>query len=396
MTEKLIPELRFPEFSGEWEEKRLGKMFNFIKRYSYSRNDEGEGIYHHIHYGDIHSIFDGIITEKTNIPSIKSNSEHIELKNEDIVIADASENYEDLGKGVMILDKGQRKLIAGSHTFALRHRKNIKPLYFLYYSQSNEYKRYMYRIGTGISVFGISKSNLEKVDILLPTLQEQEKIGSFFASIDKKLQLQEKKIDKLKEYKKAMMQRIFSQEIRFKDGNGNDYPKWEESRIDKLFDLKAGGDIDRNNVSDKQTEKKTFPVYANSLINDGLYGYTDKYKISGETITVTARGTLGYAIARNEKYYPIVRLLILTPKHKENIEFFAYNINLLKIFNEASGVPQLTAPQLSSYKIKCPIKEEQTKIANFLSSIDKKISLEEEKLEMQKDYKKGLMQRMFI
>lgn len=394
--EKLVPELRFPGFSGEWEEKKFKNVVKFIKNYSYSRNNEGEGRYFHIHYGDIHSTYNGLITKDTVIPKIKINKEHIELENGDIIIADASEDYKDLGKTVVLLDKGSRNIIAGLHTFALRPNKKLNSIYFLNYSYSDRYKKYMYIMGTGVSVFGINKKNLEDMNILLPSLPEQEKIGDFFYKIDKKLELQQQNIDSLKEYKKGMVQRIFSQEIRFKDDNGNDYPDWEEKKLNELFKINAGGDIDRNKVSKLKIGTMNIPIYANSLVNDGLYGYTEEWKVEEESITVTGRGTIGYAIARHEKYYPIVRLLVLRPIIDCNIDFFAEAINKIIIYDEASGVPQLTSPQLGKYKIRFPIKEEQTKIANFLSSIDKKIELEEEKLEEYKNLKKGLMQRMFI
>lgn len=406
MNKELVPELRFPEFSGEWEEKKLKDLIKFIKTYSYSRNDEGEGEYYHIHYGDIHSIFNGYIKSNTDVPSIMSNKEHIELENKDIILADASEDYNDLGKALVLLNKNNRKVIGGSHTFALRPKKEMDSLYFLYYSQSDTYKNYMHRIGTGISVFGISKTNLGKMEILLSSLKEQEKIGKFFYSIDKKLELQEKKIANLKEYKKGMMQRIFSQEIRFKDEDGKDYPGWEEKKLGEVAEISYG-----YTPSTKQPE--------NFNGEYTWYGVTDlksKYiKKSKRTISEKAyredklidKGTLLMSFKLTIGILSITEVNCFTNeaianfKWKENMStnFMYYrleNTNMVKYGNQAAQGITLNSNSLNSIIVYLPIKQEQIKIANFLSSLDKKIELEEEKLENYKDYKKGLMQRMFI
>lgn len=206
-------EIRFKDDNGndypDWEEKKLGEIVKFIKNYSYSRNDEGEGKYSHIHYGDIHSRYNGLITKNTVVPKIKSNKEHIELKDGDIIVADASEDYKDLGKTVILLEKGSRNIIASLHTFALRPNEKLNSIYFLNYSYSDSYKQYMYKKGTGISVFGINKKNLENMSILLPSLQEQVKIANFLSSIDRKIELEEEKLEEYKKLKKGLMQRMF-------------------------------------------------------------------------------------------------------------------------------------------------------------------------------------------
>ena len=136
-------------------------------------------------------------------------------------------------------------------------------------------------------------------------------------------------------------------QLRFKGYND----EWKEEKIGNLFEIKAGGDIDNKSLSKEKTEKYQYPIYANALQNNGLYAYSDVYKVSGATITVTGRGDVGHAIARKEKYYPIVRLLVLTPIIKQDVDFFANAINNTKIFIESTGVPQLTAPQLSKIKV---------------------------------------------
>src|SRR5690625_1219038 len=95
---KTMPELRFKGFNDNWKQRKLGSLGRFGKRYSYSRSDEGKGEYAHIHYGDIHSKYSGFIKDTTKVPTIKSTLKHETLLDGDIIIADASENHDDLGK----------------------------------------------------------------------------------------------------------------------------------------------------------------------------------------------------------------------------------------------------------------------------------------------------------
>ena len=128
---------------------------------------------------------------------------------------------------------------------------------------------------------------------------------------------------------------------------------------------------------------------------DGLYGWSFEYRIKEESITVTGRGSLGVAVARYTPYYPIVRLLSLIPKCKFSVKFGAEQINLLDIHVESTGVPQLTAPQLSAYEISYPNFDEQQKIADFLSAVDEKITALTAQKTALTQYKQGMMQRIF-
>ncbi|GGE06924.1 restriction endonuclease subunit S [Psychroflexus salis] len=181
-------------------------------------------------------------------------------------------------------------------------------------------------------------------------------------------------------------------ELRFPEFEG----EWEKVRFDKLFKITAGGDIKKQHVSETKTEKYSFPIYANAEKNKGLYGYSDKYKIENDAITVAGRGAnFGIAHARNKKFYPIVRLLVLIPLKTQNVIFFEYCINKMNFFKESTGVPQLTSPQISSYKIIFPQLPEQQKIADFLSQVDRKIDLLQQKVAALAQYKKGVMQQLF-
>lgn len=172
--------------------------------------------------------------------------------------------------------------------------------------------------------------------------------------------------------------------------------QWKKDRIGSQFDIKAGGDIDKENVSEVQNTSYPYPIFANAKKDKGLYGYSDIYKVEPPCITIAGRGVyIGIAHARFERFYPIVRLLTLKPKSGHDVQFHEYTLNNLNIFIESTGVPQLTAPQVSAYRIAYPTLPEQQKIAAFLSKVDEKIGLLSEKKDKLTEYKRGVMQQLF-
>lgn len=180
--------------------------------------------------------------------------------------------------------------------------------------------------------------------------------------------------------------------LRFPEFSG----EWEEKKISAIFNVKAGGDINPENVSSIKTEVFKYPIFANAEKNKGLYGYSNIYKFESDTITIAGRGAnIGIVHARKERFYPIVRLLVLLPKIKVDVYFFQDQLNRLNINGESTGVPQLTAPQISQYKVYTTALPEQQKIASFLSAVDKKIEQLQKKKELLEQYKKGMMQKLF-
>jgi type I restriction enzyme, S subunit len=170
---------------------------------------------------------------------------------------------------------------------------------------------------------------------------------------------------------------------------------WEDARFDYWFKINAGGDVPEDGTSRKKTTEFPFPVFANSAQNRGIYGYARSYREEGDCVTVSGRGELGMPNARHERFVPIVRLLVLRPKYPSDIDFFENAILRTRIFVESTGVPQLTGPQLSSYRIAAPSLPEQKKIAAFLGVVDAKIAGLRAKVEGLETYKRGLMQALF-
>lgn len=171
---------------------------------------------------------------------------------------------------------------------------------------------------------------------------------------------------------------------------------WNEVRIGDLFEIKAGGDLQEANYSPCRTDCARWAIYANSLENKGLYGYTSQPRFRGNAVTITGRGEVGHAEYREEDFDAIVRLLVLIPKVDVDCRYITYYINSLVHFpKESTGVPQLTAPKVKRIKINLPqLKIEQTAIANILSKVDDAITSVQNSIADAERLKKSLMQNL--
>ena len=254
---------------------------------------------------------------------------------------------------------------------------------FIFYLK-NKFQKEMLIKAFGSTFLEISKSNIENIKIILPTLNEQNKIANFLSLLDKKIKLQTKKIEDLKLYTQSLIKSLIY------NLNCN------KKRIFELFTVSAGGDIKKEHISSIKTKTFCYPIYSNNLDKDGLYGYSNIYKIKENSITITGRGEIGVAKVRNGFYYPIVRLIVLIPKKNYNLKYFQEAINNIKIIPESTGIPQLTAPQISNYFVNVPTIDIQNKIGTIIEIKEKKIFLEELKLKKLQELKKGLMQNMFV
>ncbi|MDO5851883.1 MAG: restriction endonuclease subunit S, partial [Methanobacteriaceae archaeon] len=220
MTNENVPKLRFPGFDESYETKSLGDLFDFLSTNSYSRANlnEEEGNIKNIHYGDIHTKFPTLLNcEKVNIPFINSNIDLSKIsndsycKNGDLIIADASEDYEDIGKAIELKNIKDTKILAGLHTLLARdNSNNTAEGYRCYMFLNPKLKSNIKKIANGISVLGISKINLSKLEVKLPSLEEQKQIGLFLSKIDEKIDFLNKKYVEFLNFKKFLMQNLFT------------------------------------------------------------------------------------------------------------------------------------------------------------------------------------------
>lgn len=242
-------------------------------------------------------------------------------------------------------------------------------------------------------LLNISFEDYMSVTLHLPSSTEQKHIVDFLKKIDERIAAQEKLLASLKKYKRGLVKALISGTVAFA---GSENKRWETVRLAEIFTISAGGDIDRQNSSPTYSTSYPYPVYANALTNNGLYGYANYFKVEGDSITVSGRGEVGHAIARHCKYVPIVRLLSLVPKYEDDVDFFAYMINATSIYIESTGVPQLTSPQLGAVKVFRPPILEQKRISSLLLKIDAKIENEERLTFYLEKIRSSMLQQLFI
>ncbi len=211
---------------------------------------------------------------------------------------------------------------------------------------------------TGIGLKHLQKTDFRNIKIPLPPLDIQQKIVSEIKVLEKKEEKAVYEVEGLRKNIKDIFQNISK----------------NESYITEICeDIFAGGDKPKNFSKNKTTDL-IFPVYANGLENNGLVGYTDKYRVEKPSVTVSARGTIGFPIARDERFTPIVRLIVIIPKQGVSIKYVEGILKNIEITSSGSVIPQLTVPMVKNIKIPLPPISDQQKIVAKVETIEQKIT----------------------
>lgn len=393
--------MRFPSFEGEWEVKKLGEVMDFKVTNSFSRENLNYeyGTVKNIHYGDIHTKFQTLfdinyesvpfINEEIDISRI---SEENYCKNGDVIFADASEDLNDVGKSIEIININEERLLSGLHTLLARPKKDIFHLGFSgYLFKSNSVRTQIQKESQGSKVLSISVGRISKIELSFPSVEEQKKISSFLALLDERIQTQSKIINDLKTLKIATAKKIFSGELRFKDDNGNDFSEWEDKKLGDIS-IKKSSNISANTLEENQGN---FKIYgANGLLKE-----IDFYREEKPYIAIVKDGAgVGRLLLCEGKSSVLGTLDIIKNKEQTDLLFLYYLLETIDFtkFTTGSTIPHIYFKDYSKEIIGLPSFPEQTKIANFLSSIDSKIDIENKLLQKLEAQKKYLLQNMFV
>jgi type I restriction enzyme S subunit len=409
------PSLRFPEFNGDWESKKLGEIAKFKVTNSFSRDNLNyeNGSVKNIHYGDIHTKFQTLFDiTKEFVPfineeiSINRISDDFYCKEGDIIFADASEDLNDVGKSIEIVNLNNEKILSGLHTLLARPIENTFKIGFNgYLFKSNTVRQQIQKESQGSKVLSINVGRISGIEISFPTIPEQQEIAIFLAAVDKKLQALKQKKNLLLQYKKGVLQQIFSQELRFKDDNGDDFADWEEKKLGDIAKFYSGG---TPLTTKRQYFGGTIPFIRSGEINsDKTEQFITEEGLKNSSAKMVEIGNILYALygatsgeVGISKIHGAINQAVLCIKSVEN-HFFIYSFlkfekeNIIKTFLQG-GQGNLSADIVKKININIPYFEEQTKIANFLSAIDDKINHCQLQIEKTEVWKKGLLQGMFV
>ncbi|CAC8580094.1 type I restriction-modification enzyme, S subunit, EcoA family protein [Staphylococcus aureus] len=389
---KNVPELRFPGFEGEWEEKQLGDLTDRVIR----KNKNLESKKPLTISGQL-----GLI-DQTEYFSKSVSSKNLEnytlIKNGEFAYNKSYSNGYPLGaiKRLTRYDSGVLSSLYICFSIKSEMSKDFMEAYFD--------STHWYREVSGIAVEGARNHGLLNVSvndfftilIKYPSLEEQQKIGKFFSKLDRQIELEEQKLELLQQQKKGYMQKIFSQELRFKDENGEEYPEWENKFIKDIFIFENNR---RKPIASSLREKGLYPYYGATGIIDYVKDYlfnNEERLLIGEDGAKWGQFETSSFIANGQ--YWVNNHAHVVKSNDHNLFFMNYYLNFkeLRAFVTGNAPAKLTHANLCNINLKIPCLTEQDKVSALLKSIDNKMNNQMNRIELLKERKKGLLQKMFI
>lgn len=380
-----VPKLRFPEFSDDWT---VYKLSDFTKRVTRKNSNNESDLPLTI------SSLDGLISQSSFFDrqiASKDMSGYFLLKHGEFAYNKSYSKGFEFGS-IKRLDKYPMGTL--STLYICFHLIQNDSDFMKYYFDSLKWYEQVYRISAegarNHGLLNVSPHDFFSTKHVLPVLPEQKKIADFLSSFDKRIETTQKKLTTLEKLKKGFMQKIFSQRLRFKDDNGNDYPAWKEREIKDIAPLQRGFDLPTQKL-----HNGNYPV----VYSNGIGAFHSQYKCVGEAVITGRSGTIGKVIyLPNCKYWPHNTTLWVTDFCNNYPKFVYYLFTQIDLsrFSSGSGVPTLNRNDIHSFKVCIPSLPEQKKIADFLSAFDEKMNLVRKEVDTLQTIKKGLLQQMFV
>ena len=393
------PELRFPEFDEEWEKRKLGEVVNYKNGGSFESLVKNHGVYKLITLKSVNT--EGKLCNSGKYIDDKC----VETLCNDTLVMILSEQAPGL-VGMTAIIPNNNEYVLNQRVAALVPKQFIDSQFLSKLINRNQ--KYFSVRSAGTKVKNISKGHVENFNFLSPDYTEQQKIGNFFSKLDRQIELEEKKLELFEQQKRGYMQKIFSQELRFKDDKGINYPEWRYNYLGDYLILH----------DEKTTENNQYPVLTSS--REGLFLQKDYF-----TRDVASKDNTGYNV---------VPYGYFTYRHMSDDLIFKFNINyivqkgivstlypvfkttndldnyfLKEILNNGNEFKKYALMQkqggsrtymyfskLKKLKLHIPVLEEQQKIGDFFSKLDSSIEKQSAKVELLKKRKQAFLQKMFV
>ena len=420
-----VPRLRFPGFNDAWEQRKLGECVKFKVTNSFSRENLNyeNGQARNIHYGDIHTKFQALFDiAKEKVPFINSEmnldkiSEDFYCKEGDLVFADASEDLKDVGKSIEIINLNNEKVLSGLHTLLARpSEKKFSKGFNGCLFQSSNIRLQIQKQAQGSKVLSINAGRLSTIVLSFPALKEQTLIGNFFRQLDAAIASHQRKLERVKELKKSLLQKMFPKdgeafpELRFP----NFTDAWEQRKL--------------NEISQKVTEKNVNNIYQETFTNSAEFGIINQRDFFDKDISNKAN-LAGYYVVQNNDFVYNPRISNFAPvgpikRNKLGRNgvmsplYYVFRVDSVDyqfletyfentqwhIFMKENGDNGARSDRFaikdsvfSTMPILLPSQQEQTAIGNFFRQLDEAIASHQRKLEHMQALKKGLLQQMFV
>jgi type I restriction enzyme S subunit len=398
----LVPKLRFKGFEGSWKTSTLGAEANV--------NPKTRQLPASFIYIDLESVTKGVLIKEDSIKIEDAPSRAQRVLDKGDILYQTVRPYQ---KNNYFFNK-EGNYVASTGYAQIKSKGDNRFLF--QYLHTDKFVDIVNLRSTGTSYPAISPSELVKIPITIPSLPEQEKIAAFLGAVDEKIQQLTRKKQFLEQYKKGIMQQLFSGKLRFKDdtstslsaGNGKAYPKWEEKKLGEYLVYKSERNKDKKvelvlSVSNKKgfiTQDEQFDGYevASKDISNYKIVHRNEIAYNPSRINVGSIARLNTFEAGIVSPMYIVFALkdTLEPNYFENL-YNTYRFKyLVKIGCSGSVRDTLNYEVLADFEFSFPSYPEQKKIADFLSAIDAKINKVGEALEATNQFKKGLLQQMFV
>ena len=402
---KKTPKLRFKEFSGDYRKIpfsdcvsiKNGQVDPIIEPYCHMP---------HIGPGNMEKFTGRLLEVRTAKEDGQISGKYL-FDKDDVLYGKINPHF---GKVVFPKYEG----LCSADTYPLKSYNGMISDYLFYSLQTSRFLKYTTSVSMRTGMPKINREELNLYNFYLPSISEQEKLSYVFSLIDNKISLQSEKVEALKDYKKGIMKKIFSRELRFKDDEGRDYPEWEKKKVEECVDIFLGltytptyvqKGIPFLSVKDISNSDEICFDNIKYISEDEYKNATSNAKPQKGDILFGRVGTLGNPIVINEEIdiCIFVSLGFLRVKN-DNISniFISHWMKsesfLKQVEKKIAGSSQknLNTGWLKSFDIEIPSIKEQNKICILLDSLDKKLKLEQEKLNSLNEYKKGLLQQMFI
>lgn len=387
----LAPKLRFKGFENEWKSDKLEEIADI--------NPTCKNLPEKFIYIDLESVVKGQLLKENEILKNGSPSRAQRLLQQNDILFQMVRPYQ---MNNLFFDK-KGDYVASTGYAQIRTKENPKFIY--QYLHLQKFVDKVIERCTGTSYPSINSSDLANIFISIPSLPEQQKIASFLSTVDEKIKQLTRKKELLEQYKKGVMQQLFSGKLRFKDERRKIYPKWEEKKLGDIFEERnerGGDDLELLSVSINSGIQKQ----SDSSKRDTSNSDKSKYKcvLKGDIAYNTMRMWQGSSAVSTLDGIVSPAYTVLKANSKNESIFFGYlfkmtfMINIFQRYSQGmtSDTWSLKYPVFSEIKVMRPTKEEQKQIADYLSAIDKKIETVSKQIAQTQTFKKGLLQQMFV